>query len=158
MPQIIKYRCLNDQELRELEKEFTHFLIVQGIDDQKWKEINKTEKEKAINLVEIFSNTVFDKIYSKIKYLEYRSSDFFSIFKVLNDETLVLRVSQQKKGLYDFKNDFDLKSCLEKRKSISFEKGKRKHKKDKLIEIHQLITQGCIISNENMWEVFKQFY
>ena len=31
-----KYRILNEEELKELEGEFVQFLIVQGIDNDKW--------------------------------------------------------------------------------------------------------------------------
>ena len=156
MSHITKYRVLNDKELTELEKEFTQFLIIQGIDDEKWRKINHSEKEKAINLVEVFSNTVFEKVYSKIEYLEYKSSDFFSIFKILDQETLVLRISQQKKGFYDFSKDSELKESIQKRKYISIKKGMKKHGKEKLMEIHQLITQGCVVSTKNMWEYLNK--
>ena len=154
----IKYRILNKEELKELEKEFVHFLIVQGIDNDKWVKMNENEKEKAIQLVEIFSNTVFEKAYSKIYFLEYRSNDFYSIFKILENETLVFKVSQKQKGIYDFLNDEELSKAIQEKESIFIEKGIKKHKEEKLKEIHQLCSQGCVISDENRWGLFNAFH
>ena len=153
-----KYRILNDEELKELEDEFIHFLIVQGIDNDKWVKINETEKEKAIQLVEIFSNTVLEKAYSKIYFLEYRSETFYSIFKILKNETLVFKVSQKQKGIYNFLKDNELSLAFKEKRNIVIEKGMKKHKEEKLKEVHKLCTQGCVISNEKKWELFKNFH
>ena len=110
-----KYRILNDEELKELEDEFVHFLIVQGVDNDKWVKINEKEKEKAIQLVEIFSNTVLEKAYSKISFLEYRSKNFYSIFKILKNETLVFKVSQKQKGVYDFLKENELSIAIQEK-------------------------------------------
>ena len=153
-----KYRILNEEELKELEEEFVHFLIVQGIDNDKWVKINEQEKEKAIQLVEIFSNTVLEKAYSKISFLEYRSKTFYSIFKILKNETLVFKVSQKQKGTYDFLKDNELSIAIQEKRNIIIEKGVKKHKEEKLKEVHKLCTQGCVISNEKRWGIFNHFH
>ena len=153
-----KYRILNEEELKELEGEFVQFLIVQGIDNDKWVKINEKEKEKAIQLVEIFSNTVLEKAYSKISFLEYRSESFYSIFKILNNETLMFKVSQKQKGIYDFLKDKELSKAIQEKRNIFLEKGIRKHKEEKPKEIHKLFTQGCVISTGKAWDDFKQFH
>ena len=68
----IKYRLLNDKELSELKEEFTQFLIIQGIHNDEWTELNKNDPKKALQIVAVFSDTVLEKSYSKVKYLEYK--------------------------------------------------------------------------------------
>ncbi|MDO7610504.1 MAG: DUF6495 family protein, partial [Crocinitomicaceae bacterium] len=64
---------LTEEELNVLSDDFTQFLVIQGIPDESWRKMNLENKEKAIRLVEIFSDTVLAKVYSKIKYLSYVS-------------------------------------------------------------------------------------
>ncbi len=49
---------LTEEELNVLSEDFTQFLVVQGIDDESWRKMNLENKEKAIQIVEIFSDTV----------------------------------------------------------------------------------------------------
>ena len=56
---------LNDDELQALSEDFTQFLVVQGLDDDTWRKINKEDREKAFKIVEVFSDTVLFKVYSK---------------------------------------------------------------------------------------------
>lgn len=78
----MRYRMLSDDELQALSEDFTQFLVVQGIDDDTWRKINKEDKEKALKIVEVFSDTVLFKVYSKIKFMSYISEKVFSIFKI----------------------------------------------------------------------------
>ena len=73
----MRYRMLTDEELNALSDDFTQFLVVQGIDDDSWRKMNLENKEKAIQIVEIFSDTVLAKVYSKIKYLSYVSEKVY---------------------------------------------------------------------------------
>lgn len=61
-----KYRCLNDEELRSMEDDFKAFLIINGVDTDYWQTINKEKPERAIELVELFSDLVFEKIVTSI--------------------------------------------------------------------------------------------
>ena len=78
----MRYRMLNDDELQALSEDFTQFLVVQGLDDDTWRKINKEDREKALKIVEVFSDTVLFKVYSKIKFMSYISEKVFSIFKI----------------------------------------------------------------------------
>ena len=42
----MRYRMLSDDELQALSEDFTQFLVVQGIDDDTWRKINKEDREK----------------------------------------------------------------------------------------------------------------
>ena len=41
----MKYRCLTDEELKELEPEFKQFLIVNHVHAEEWEELNKKGDE-----------------------------------------------------------------------------------------------------------------
>ena len=60
----MKYRCLSDEELPELEGEFKHFLISNNVYTEEWEELNKKKSKKVQELVEMFSDIVLNKAFS----------------------------------------------------------------------------------------------
>ena len=145
----VKYRLLNDNELSELKEEFTQFLIIQGIHNDEWIELNKNEPKKALQIVALFSDTVLEKSYSKVKYLEYKSKSFFSVFEIGEHSSKVLKISTS----IDSVNLSEVNNIEENiiSKNINVQRGEKKHNKERGLEIHQLIFQGCSFSSEEMW-------
>ena len=66
----MKYRTLKEDELLGLEEEFKQFLIVNGIHNDEWVKMNQEETDKAVELVNIFSDTVLQTVYEKIKFID----------------------------------------------------------------------------------------
>ncbi len=62
----MRFRKLNFEELKSLEKEFKEFLILNHIHDEEWRNLNKETPEKVNALVEVLSDTVQLKVYGKI--------------------------------------------------------------------------------------------
>ena len=52
----------------------------------------------------------------------------------------------------------DVVIFLPEKRNIIIEKGVKKHKEEKLKEVHKLCTQGCVISNEKRWGIFNHFH
>ena len=63
----MKYRCLTDEELKELEQEFKHFLISNNVYTEEWEKLNKKKDKRVQELVELFSDVVLDKALKNIK-------------------------------------------------------------------------------------------
>ena len=145
----VKYRLLSDKELDELKEEFTQFLIIQGIHNDEWTEINKNEPEKALQIVAVFSDSVLEKSYSKVKYLEYKSKTFFSVFEIGKKASKVLQISTSKNSI-NLENIDNISQYILS-KEISIQKGEKKHSKERGMEIHQLIFQGCSFSSKETW-------
>ena len=78
----MRFRKLSKIELEALSEELIQFLVVQGIDDDLWRDINKKSPQKAEELVALFSDTVLQKVYAKVQYLSFVSEQVFSIFKI----------------------------------------------------------------------------
>lgn len=77
-----KYRTLSDEELVGLEKELIQFLVVNGIDGERWKEINKNNPQRAQELIILFSDSVFSKILEKTPYFFYSSPQLLHFVKI----------------------------------------------------------------------------
>ena len=154
----MRYRMLSEEELNALSDDFTQFLIVQGIDDDSWRKMNLENKEKAIQIVEIFSDTVLAKVYSKIKYLSYASDKVYSVFRINKDNiNLILIKSTDEK--ISFKNENSIPELLVKNPNSWELFSSTKQLGEKLTdEIHKLFTQGCQISKVETWDIFYDLH
>jgi len=65
-----KYRLLSKEELNELEKEFIEYLVLNGIDADKWEALKKDKPAIANKTVELFSDVVFEKILRQAKFIK----------------------------------------------------------------------------------------
>lgn len=68
----MKYCCLCNEELQELEKEFVNFLAVNQVIVDDWEKIKGEDNDKVDCLIEIFSDMVFDKVLEDVEYFEYK--------------------------------------------------------------------------------------
>lgn len=154
----MRFRKLSHVELEALSEELIQFLVVQGIDDELWREINKESPRKAEELVSLFSDTVLKKVYSKISYLYFVSEQIFSIFKVEGEDMEAIVIKNKSKTvcfenlngvmtrISNNKNDFEV---LHAKRTLG----------DKILdEIHTLTEKGCLVAEEELWQYFSQFH
>ena len=154
----MRYRMLTDEELNALSDDFTQFLVVQGIDDDSWRKMNLENKEKAIQIVEIFSDTVLEKVYSKIKYLSYVSEKVYSIFRI-NKDNINLILIKSVEPTFAFKNESLIPELLSNNPDSWELYSSTKQLGQKLTdEIHKLFTQGCQISKVETWNIFYDLH
>ena len=86
---------LTHEELTHLDEDLKHFLIVNGVHDTEWEELNKNTPEKAAELVGVFSDTVLQKVYEKLQYLEFRSPDACLVFHCGPDKMTVVALNRK---------------------------------------------------------------
>ena len=66
----MRFRCLTNEELKELDAELIQFLILNHVYKEDWAIMNQKEPLKAKQLIELFSDVVLDKVYNKVSFLE----------------------------------------------------------------------------------------
>lgn len=148
----MKYRMLTDEELQPLEEDFKHFLIINGIHGEEWKTMNEQNPDKATELVGIFSDTVLQKVYEKLKFLEFRSSDSCLVFALR--ETAIDLISINLKGdkVCDLSTPESVHDALSNHADhLTFFKSKKEYHKARETEIHEMLESGCVPSHESFW-------
>ncbi|TAH24795.1 MAG: hypothetical protein EAZ07_08755 [Cytophagales bacterium] len=75
-----RFRTLTLDELKNLEKEFIQFLIVQGISADHWEKIKINAPQDSILLIDNFSDFVFESVFSKELYIELRHKNMLQVF------------------------------------------------------------------------------
>jgi hypothetical protein len=143
----MKYRCLTDEELKELEQEFKHFLISNNVYTEEWEKLNKKKDKRVQELVELFSDVVLDKALKNIKYLEHITPQGINSFKCDEDQLTLIGITSRNTGI-DFTKDIlsDVKDALD------IFKTKKAYYKQREVEIFDLLQSGCSIIDEERFK------
>ncbi|MCX6296051.1 MAG: DUF6495 family protein [Bacteroidetes bacterium] len=152
----MKYKRLAKEELVELENEFVNFLASAQITGSDWEKMKQNEVEKAEELIDVFSDMVYEKVMIKIKYLEYRDNRSLNIYCCLEEKILLVGLRVKENYSLDLTADDLFDQLNESSNSavdiIHSEKG---YIKDRGIEVFELIQSGCYITNEKLFETIK---
>lgn len=152
----MRFRLLSNEELQHLEAEFKQFLIVNHIHSEDWKKINETEPEKALILVELFSDTVLLKVFEKIEYLEFRSKQLFSVYRIHSERIEAIHVKSEDHEV-SLAKDEEISVAINSNPSkLSIYRAEKKVNPFKEDEVHRLVEQGCVKSTELVWEQFSK--
>ena len=148
----MKYRFLTKEEMEIFDEDFKHFMITNGVTNEEWLEWNKSDLDKATQLVEVFSDTVLQKVYEKIKFIEFRSADSCIVFNCLDDKMELISLNK-KEGTVDLSTPESIHEALSKNpQNLSYFKTEKKYVKSRETEIHEMIEQGCFNSTQAFWD------
>ncbi len=132
----MKYVRLSAEELQELEKEFIDFLVVNGITATDWVAIKENEPLNADEIINQFSDVVWESIMRSTKYLN----------KV------------EKTTAYYFKcntNDIALKKIIKGDNGAEMFTALKDYKKVREEEMFDMIQSGCTISDGNDYNMLN---
>ncbi len=146
----MKFRILSDEELKLFEDDLKHFLIANGIDGDSWEKINKEDPEKAVDLIGIFSDTILQKVYERIRFLEFRSKEKCFVFRMGEEGIELIALEGSEK--VDLSTPESIHSALiETPSEIKFFKTAKKYSLPREVEIHKMLNDGCVPSHETFW-------
>jgi hypothetical protein len=148
----MKYRILTKEEMEVFDEDFKHFLITTGVSNEEWLEMNQTNVPQATALVELYSDTVLQKVYEKMQYVEFRSEDTCMIFHCLPDKMELISLNKKgKKG--DLSTPKTIHVTLTKHpEELSIFKTVKPYTESREKEIHELFEKGCFVSSHEFWE------
>lgn len=153
----MKYRMLTNEELIPLEEDLKHFLIVNGVDGKDWENLNQNHPDKALSLVQLFSDTVLQKVYEKIRFLEFRSPESCLVFHCQSDEIELIAIQSKTDSGADLSTPESIHEALTKcPNNLSFFRSSKPYSQVRETEIHQMITQGCVPSSERFWLLLEK--
>lgn len=97
----MRFRRLTTEELEHLEEDFIHFLAANQITAKDWQILKATDDAKIHELIDVFSDIVLEKVFSKIDYLQHRTKDTVRVFYCQNDKITMtgLQISDNSKDL-----------------------------------------------------------
>ncbi|WP_343747454.1 DUF6495 family protein [Fluviicola sp.] len=153
----MKYRILSDEELQHLEGDLKAFLIINGVHAEEWEKLNREEPQKALSLVELFSDQVFQTIYEKVQYLEHRTPASCLVFHFMENEQELIAIQKNPDAGVDLSSTEGIHNALAQHlNQLSIFTSKRAYNQEREQEIHQLIEQGAILSSEEFWKSLRE--
>ena len=146
----MKYRMLQADELSALEADLKAFLIVNGIDGTIWERINQDEPEKAIKLVEMFSDTVLQRVYEKLSYVEFRSEQSCIVFQCNEDHMRLISLVRKEGSTLSLDSPESIHDALVIHiDQLEVFQSRKNYTQEREQEIHNLLTQGCVPSSSD---------
>ena len=152
----MKYRMLTHEELSHFEEDLKAFLIIHGIDGPLWEKMNKETPDKAVELVELFSDVILQRVYEHISFLEFRSPDSFAVLHLENEQQSLILVKSLDTVVADLSTPESIQQALSMQLSkLEFFRSTRSYPSTREMAVHQLLDQGCVISNNSIWEALE---
>ena len=154
---MIKYRKLSDEELELLESDFVRFLAANSIQAQDWQKLKSDSPDKVDELLELFSNAVLEKVYSKAEYLLIVKQTEVHAFEMGDNSARLVGVRFKNDDINLLK-DKNLETVFSSEESFLLHRPElfsleKKYRKSKADEVFFLVQQGANLV-EKKWFMF----
>jgi hypothetical protein len=150
----MKYKRLSAEELKELEKEFIHFLSSAQITGPDWEKMKKEEPLHAEELIEVFSDMVYEKVMGKIEYLEFRDEHNLNIFHYGKDRVEMAGLSVKPGSGIDLRLEDAMRNW--DGSGVNVLRTEKEYVKDRGVEIFEMLESGCLITDNRLFELIKE--
>ena len=147
------YRLLNLEELTELEKEFVEFLVLNGITAEDWVKMKEQDTAAADQIIELFSDVVFEGIMRKVSYLEYRAENFVHAFQCLSDKLVLVAMESEDDFAVNFLDpNFIEAATINPPEKLLVRTTSKPYSKTRERELFDMIQAGCNISDGGLFK------
>lgn len=157
----MKYRRLRLDELKELENEFITFLSSNTVTGSDWEKLKVDQPQKADQLIDMFSDIVFEKILGQVQYLEFKTPKDYKTFHFTDDQIIMLGVQVAPDAPVDFTQNISPEQMsgqmILSGSKMKMYRGEKKYRKERNLEIFDLMEQGALISKDGkMYKTLEQ--
>lgn len=149
----MKYKRLNNEELNALEKEFIDFLVANGIVAQDWEKIKNENKAEAEQIVNHFSDVIFEGIFRKVSFLEFRDRSQITVFQCLRDKMILVTMDASKvEGANLTDNTYIRQAATNPPELLKVYTSEKEYEGNREEELFKMTENGCHITDD---KVFK---
>lgn len=135
-----QYRKLSLNELENLNEEFIKFLLVQNLTLIDWEKIKKEDVSKTNQLIDTFSDLVFDKILTDTQFALKVNDKRVEAYQFYSKEMMLIALQAKPNSSIDFnKNTLNQINLSE----LEIFRGKKKYLKDRNKEVFDLLQTGA---------------
>jgi len=148
----MKYKRLTKEQFEALHQEFANFLASQSIDKKEWDEIKTNKPEVAEQELDVFSDLIWEGVLTNAQFLEHFSKNHIFLFhcqeKFIDSMVLKSLVAEvdflTKEGLQWLSDNLFTDT-------VEIHVGKKDYDKERNEAIFDLITQGTILSDGQLY-------
>jgi len=149
----MKYKRLSSEELQALEPEFINFLASNSITAPDWLALKEEDMTRVDELIDLFSDMVFENILQKTTYVEYLSPRDLMIFHCKEDSLHMVGIQLSEECAIDLTDEdfFDVWQTTEGIRGIQVYSKEKKYTGERTIDVFQLIESGCVITDDKLF-------
>jgi hypothetical protein len=158
----MKFERLPENELKKLEKEFVQFLVSNTVTADDWVKLKTNEPKKAEELINMFSDIVYEKVMQKVEFLEFRTPLDLKTFRCNDEEIIMMGIEVDPTLGLDLRKQDDLKKMaqldnklIDKIKVYSASKA---YKPNRSEEIFRMMKGGAQKTNSTMFLLLENLY
>ena len=148
----MKYKRLTKEQFEALHQEFANFLASQSIDKKEWDDIKTNKPEVAEQELDVFSDLIWEGVLTNAQFLEHFSKNHIFLFhcqeKFIDSMVLKSLVTE-----VDFMTKEGLQWLTDNifTDTVEILRGKKAYEKERNESIFDLITQGTILSDGQLY-------
>lgn len=153
----MKYQRLTKEQFEALHLEFAKFLASQSITADEWRQIKKEKPELAEQELDVFSDLIWEGVLAKVNYLEHIHTQQIFLFKIEKQGMFLIVVKVEEDGIdLTTSEGFTWLESNVKNETVTFYTASKAYSDDRNADIFSLIVQGAIISEGELYEVFRK--
>lgn len=149
----MKYRRLTDNELANFEKDFITFLSANTVTGEDWEKVKKETPEKAEELINIFSDIVFDTILPKAQYFIQITPKLLQLYYMgkAMGKVILLQIKDDSALEFTFDKLGEQINYGIESDEIDILTGNKKFVSGRPKEVTELIQSGASVTNEELF-------
>lgn len=154
----MKYQRLTSAELENLKEDFIRFMASQGIDAEAWQKLKADKIDEAEEIIEIYSDLVYDQALSKCNFLEHVSAKEFKAIQYKDEEAIVLGLKVKDNSNINLNTDNFIKDVEQglANNEIEVFTATKKHEKLREQEMFDWLKNGAYMANEAWFNQLQQ--
>jgi hypothetical protein len=151
----MKFRRLKAEELDSLEEDFIQFLASNTVTADDWKSMQNNDPEKADEMIDVFSDVVWEKILGNIKFMQHRFPQELRVYKFDENEASAIVLRFKSDGI-DLTDNDDVQGIASGKIDLTkfspeVLHGTRPYRSNRKQEIFVLMEQGAKPCKEAFW-------
>ncbi|HKL40551.1 MAG TPA: DUF6495 family protein [Cryomorphaceae bacterium] len=155
----MKYRKLNLSELEDLRDDFVRFLSANSIAADDWVKIKKVDSDAAEKIIEVFSDLVWEKILTKIKYVRLMSQTTLRVMRFGEERAELIQLQVEHED-FNFTDPELIKQLAEgtidlKTFDPEMIRGSKSYTESRELELFLALEQGGQPTDEVFWRSLK---
>ncbi len=156
----MKYRRLTIEELEELEQDFIRFLASNSIIGDDWVKMKEKSPNKSNDLIDVFSDLIFERTLRKIEHLEFKTPNDMKLFHCLEDKIVMMGLFIEGHSTLDFTKPTTPNKMLQQLKNSSAQlklyQAEKQFSRQRELELFEMMENGCLISKGELFHTLQQ--
>ncbi len=149
----MKYKRLTNEELQELEPEFVNFLASNQVTAEDWLNLKANHPNSVNDLMDVFSDMVFENVLKKINYLEHVTRQDWMVFHCTEDSLHMIGIQLSDQSGLDLTDPHFFEQWNDAPDSIGITMYSKEqtYSEEREKVIFQLLESGCTIAEEKLF-------